>query len=394
MDSSIENSCLPFLHIIEGLKNTPRSGWVKRGVEGPESISDHMWRMAIICMLLPKNDSFDQNKCVRMALVHDIGEAIIGDITPHDGVSKEDKYTRESLAVDYLSCLLKTSNPAAAAEIKSLFEEFEDGKTPEAKFVREIDTFECLVQAVDYEYRAPEHHRLHEFIYLESRVKSPDLSRWTRLLAQERKAIPSKRSTDMVVLFVIGGPGVGKGTQCSRIAADLDFEHISVGDLLREEASRPSSVYSEFINKSILESVIIPAQLTCDLVKLKMNSALDKGIRRFLIDGFPRSVDQAIKFEEKIHQQNFTILLDCPEALMVDRLLSRMKASGRVDDNAESVTKRLRTFRDGNQAVEDHLRQNGPFKAIQCDGSPDHVYTLVKPAVENILKDVKRLRGY
>ena len=48
------DSCLPFLHIIERLKNTPRAGWVKRGVEGPESVSDHMWRMAIICLLLPK----------------------------------------------------------------------------------------------------------------------------------------------------------------------------------------------------------------------------------------------------------------------------------------------------------------------------------------------------
>lgn len=117
---------------------------------------------------------------------------------------KEDKYTRESLAVDYLSCLLKTSNSAVATEIKSLFEEFEEGKTPEAKFVREIDTFECLVQAVDYEHRAPKHHRLHEFVYLESRIKSPELSRWTRLLAQERDAIPSKRDTDIVIIFVIG----------------------------------------------------------------------------------------------------------------------------------------------------------------------------------------------
>lgn len=101
-------------------------------------------------------------------------------------------------------------------------------------------------------------------------------------------------------MFVIGGPGVGKGTQCSRLAADLGFEHISVGDLLREESQRPSSVYADFINKSIKESVIIPAQLTCDLVKLKMNAAKDKGIQHFLIDGFPRSVDQAVKFEEKV----------------------------------------------------------------------------------------------
>lgn len=386
-------SVLPFLHIIERLKNLPRSGWVLRGVPGPESVSDHMWRMAIICMLLPKNDSFDRNKCIRMALIHDIGEAIIGDITPSDGVSKEDKHRRESLAVDYLACLLQTSNPFAAAEIKSLFEEFEENKTPEAIFIKEIDAFECLVQAEEYEERARTDHRLGDVLSLESRISTKDLSRWSKLLAEERNAISSKKSTDTLIVFVIGGPGVGKGTQCSRLAADLGFEHISVGDLLREESQRPSSVYADFINKSIKESVIIPAQLTCDLVKLKMNAAKDKGIQHFLIDGFPRSVDQAVKFEEKIHESNFTILFNCKEDVMVGRLLDRAKASGRVDDNTDSIAKRLRTFQQGNQAVEAHLRKQGPFKTIQCDGSPDEVYALFKPAAEAILSDVNRLVG-
>jgi 5'-deoxynucleotidase YfbR-like HD superfamily hydrolase len=121
---------------------------------------------------------------------------------------EEDKYRRESLAIDYLCCLLKASNPSAATEIKSLFEEFEEGRTPEAKLVGEIDAFECLVQAEEYEERAHGHHRLHEFIDLESYISSADLSRWTRLLAQERSAISSKRSTDTTIIFVIGKYGL------------------------------------------------------------------------------------------------------------------------------------------------------------------------------------------
>ena len=116
----------------------------------------------------------------------------------------EDKYCRESLTVDYLSCLLRTSNPSAAAEIRSLFEEFEENKTPEAKFVKEIDAFECLVQAEEYEERAHEDHQLSDFLHLESRISSKDLRRWTKLLAEERNAISSKRSTDTVIVFVIG----------------------------------------------------------------------------------------------------------------------------------------------------------------------------------------------
>jgi adenylate kinase family enzyme len=183
----------------------------------------------------------------------------------------------------------------------------------------------------------------------------------------------------------LGGPGVGKGTQCSRLKADLKLEHISVGNLLREEAKRPTSVYAEFIETSIRESVIIPAQLTCDLIKLKLNEAMKRGYQHFLIDGFPRSVDQALKFEEKvgayglrlllsmlmffkfqIHEQNFTISMDCSEEVMASRITERANASSRIDDNDESVVKRLRTFRDGNQAVEKHLREKGPFKSVSA----------------------------
>jgi 5'-deoxynucleotidase YfbR-like HD superfamily hydrolase len=117
---------------------------------------------------------------------------------------EEDKYRRESLAVDYLSCLLKTSNHSAAVEIKSLFEEFEAGESPEARFVREIDAFECLVQAEEYEDRAEKPDTFLEFVGLESRISSTDLGLWTKLLAQERSAISAKKSTDTIIIFVIG----------------------------------------------------------------------------------------------------------------------------------------------------------------------------------------------
>jgi 2-phosphoglycerate kinase len=90
---------------------------------------------------------------------------------------------------------------------------------------------------------------LGDFLSLKSRISTKDLSRWTKLLAEERNAISSKKSTDTVIVFVIGGPGVGKGTQCSRLATDLGFEYISVGDLPREESQRPLFVYADFINK-------------------------------------------------------------------------------------------------------------------------------------------------
>ena len=99
---------------------------------------------------------------------------------------------------------------------------------------------------------------------------------------------------------VTGGPGVGKGTQCARLAQDFDFQHLSVGDLLREETNRPGSPFATFIRESMQSSVIIPAQLTISLLKAKMDTSYTPGKGRFLIDGYPRSMDQALTFEEEV----------------------------------------------------------------------------------------------
>lgn len=93
---------------------------------------------------------------------------------------------------------------------------------------------------------------------------------------------------------------MGKGTQCARLAQDLGFQHLSVGDLLREEIQQLDSPFATFISESIQSSVIIPAQLTVDLLKAKMGASKTQGKSRFLIDGYPRSMDQAVMFEEEV----------------------------------------------------------------------------------------------
>ena len=73
--------------------------------------------------------------------------------------------------------------------------------------------------------------------------------------------------------WITGSPGVGKGTQCARLAQDLNFQQSSVGDLLREKIDRPGSPFATFIRGSIQSSVIIPAQLTVSLLKAKMDAS-------------------------------------------------------------------------------------------------------------------------
>lgn len=380
----ISASPFPFLHLVEQLKQTVRRGWEIRGIASPESVSDHMYRMTVMIMMAPGVDNETRIHAMKMALVHDLGEALVGDIAPSDGVSKEDKHLRERLAFQYLSCLAKPVNLVFAEEITALWCEFEEGITDAARLVRSIDALECMTQAVEYEERSRRQADLKEFMGLESRVTVPALKEWVEHLKQDREDVWSRERADILVLFVLGGPGVGKGTQCAKLAQDFDGVHISVGDLLREEAKSDTSV-AEFINDSIRNSVIIPAHLTIRLLRKKMEEAQAQGTRVFVIDGFPRSLDQVHAFEEKIHASNSTVLLKCSEATMLDRLGERAKTSNRIDDNPESVLMRLRTFSKENSKVEKHLQQTGGFFEIEAMGSVERVYSDVRAVVKKLV---------
>jgi UMP-CMP kinase len=94
---------------------------------------------------------------------------------------------------------------------------------------------------------------------------------------------------------------------------------------------------------------------------------------RFLIDGFPRKMDQAVKFEEAVCPAKFVLFYDCPEAEMERRLLDRGKTSGRADDNAESIRKRFRTFVETSMPVVDQFEKEGRVVKISATATPDDV---------------------
>lgn len=99
---------------------TPRAGWVQRNVAQPESIADHMYRMATMALLMAGSERYDHGKLVKMAIVHDIAEAIVGDITPDDNVSKDDKREQEAAALERIQGMLG-HDTAVARELGALW---------------------------------------------------------------------------------------------------------------------------------------------------------------------------------------------------------------------------------------------------------------------------------
>ncbi|CAN4113308.1 unnamed protein product [Withania somnifera] len=147
--SSSSSSSIDFLTLCHRLKTTKRAGWVRRGVNDPESIADHMYRMGLMALIAPDMPGVDRDKCVKMAIVHDIAEAIVGDITPADGISKDEKRRRERAALEDMCKLL--GGGSRAKEISDLWMEYEENSSLEAKVVKDFDKVEMILQALEYE---------------------------------------------------------------------------------------------------------------------------------------------------------------------------------------------------------------------------------------------------
>ncbi|KAL1595702.1 bifunctional uridylate/adenylate kinase [Paraconiothyrium brasiliense] len=179
----------------------------------------------------------------------------------------------------------------------------------------------------------------------------------------------------VTVIFVLGGPGAGKGTQCSKLVSDYGFKHLSAGDLLREEQDRPGSEFGEMIKTYIKEGTIVPMEVTIQLLENAMKKAMEEDNKStFLIDGFPRKLDQAHAFERSVVPSKFTLFFDAPEDVMLERLLDRGKTSGRADDNIESIKKRFRTFVETSMPVVDEFESQNKVIKVNATQTPDEVY--------------------
>ncbi|KAI2652181.1 5'-deoxynucleotidase HDDC2 [Labeo rohita] len=177
------DNMLQFMKLVGQLKRVPRTGWVYRNIKQPESVSDHMYRMSMMALTIQDN-TVNKERCMKLALVHDLAECIVGDIAPADNVSKAEKHRREKEAMVHITGLL---NDGLRKEIYSLWEEYETQSSPEAKLVKELDQLEMIIQAHEYEELEGKPGRLQEFFTsTEGRFRHPEVLGLVKSLNEER----------------------------------------------------------------------------------------------------------------------------------------------------------------------------------------------------------------
>lgn len=180
-----------YMHYVQNLKLSKRTGWFHHGVPAPESIADHMYRMAMLAMLVDPA-GMDVRKCVAMALVHDLAEAQVGDLTPMCRVDKAEKTRREHAAIEYLTRDLLADSPAAQ-QIRALWAEYEERTTREARLVKDLDCFELCLQAYEYE-QAHGVRDLQQFWQgAVPKIQHAQVRAWAQTLLRKRRALWESR---------------------------------------------------------------------------------------------------------------------------------------------------------------------------------------------------------
>ncbi len=179
----------------------------------------------------------------------------------------------------------------------------------------------------------------------------------------------------MFYLIIFGPPGSGKGTHSKKIVEKYDFVHISTGDIFRSEMAKDTDL-GKLAKKYIDKGKLVP-----DNVVLKiLFSTIEKyeNPNGFVLDGFPRTIEQAEKLDETILNKTLNttlvISLDVADDELIARLLKRGEDSHRSDDNEEIIRQRLEVYKQQTKPLLDHYKQKKVLKSINGIGKIDDIF--------------------
>ncbi len=175
-------------------------------------------------------------------------------------------------------------------------------------------------------------------------------------------------------LLIMGAPGAGKGTQGKRIAAHLGIPAISTGAIFRDHVNRETPLGRE-VKRLMDAGDFVPDSIAEEIVAERLDQ--DDTRRGFLLDGFPRTVHQAIALDAILDRSHLVIdhaiTLTVDTEALVARMLHRAKIEGRPDDNEETIRHRMAVYHEETEPLLALYRQRGMLIEVDGDGSIDEV---------------------
>ena len=185
----------------------------------------------------------------------------------------------------------------------------------------------------------------------------------------------------MLNIIFIGAPGVGKVTQSALIEIDYSIAHIATVDMLRENISNGTEL-GKTAKSYMDKGELVPDSLVIDMLKARITK--DDCKNGFMLDGFPRTMEQAKELSSILDSLNYKIsaFIDifASEEIIIDRLLKR----GRADDNEETIKNRLKVFESQSKPVLDYYNDKAKIIKIESVGTPEEVYAKIKKELDSL----------
>lgn len=191
----------------------------------------------------------------------------------------------------------------------------------------------------------------------------------------------------MLNIILCGAPGCGKGTQSALLVDKYKLKHLSTGDLLRSEIESKSEV-GIMADSYISKGNLVPDEMIIEIL-LKKIDALATDAAGFILDGFPRTVEQAEAlekaFEERKNKIAFLIDIQVETKELITRLLKRGETSGRSDDNLDTIKKRLQVYETKTAPVNDYYKGLGKYHSIDGIGEIDEIFARISEVIDTEL---------
>jgi adenylate kinase len=196
------------------------------------------------------------------------------------------------------------------------------------------------------------------------------------------------------IIIMVGGPGSGKGVLSKRLEIECNVVHLSSGDMLRDEVSRNTALGRQ-VKGIMSRGELVSSAIMVALIKKRMR---DHPGKRVLLDGFPRSLENAHDLVTLCGKPELALHLQTDDTFLMERIMGRGANSGkdgqvrREDDNFQTALSRLRTFHKYHHVTMEWLReQHVPIVNLDCTGSAESVWDqlkaigrLMRPAVKSI----------
>lgn len=180
-------------------------------------------------------------------------------------------------------------------------------------------------------------------------------------------------------IFILGGPGSGKGTYGTKLKQEFGINHISVGDLLKSKIKSDQTLLTSIQNGNLISSTLV-----VDLIEKNINENINNNKQNiFLIDGFPRNIENYNLWNKvmgDLTTVEFILLLECPTFELMRRLMNRKRS----DDTPESIKNRICTYHNFTSEVIKIYDQKNMVKRINAHQDKSRVWRNIKSLFEEL----------